>query len=891
MTGPPSIGTSGANNAQPIPTKQPQKSQANIEEAANILEELGNQQEQELPPPVGSHRQVKQKQNEAKTTQKAKTLESAAKELKSNLDTFTKLLEEDSVENKMWNQVSGNLIAFYGEGVSLYTTGTEGLKSYEEYQEGTTNQEGTTKSLYVEIKENIQSVLDFLEGEKPAEYKPSEDSENEQIISLLSDANDILNVLQNSSLLIQKREQIKERKELLKTKLRDLKQAIVDKKPVDEIKQKEIEIKALRESIQQISYELTEGTKQTVLKTGLLLPKIADHVYSAVKLFSGLQNNIPVSAGIGIAGEVTNIIAAGFNVYEAHNKASSHERHTEDLKPLELKEELTPTSTPLTKRDNELTDTEMTEKIETEKRLAKERKLNSSKIFTMNLNRLKEGHKNNFDAFKKSLVVEGIQLNDEINSYEVFNAKFDQDIKFREMLEQKFNSISTLDKIDEKDLTTNQKTIKTILNKRNKIKKERIKEESEWLEKLINDYKEDFQAFKQRIEKEGIKLGDEIQSFDQLTPEIKKSVIEKHIDYKDTLTTTAKNQLKTRLKAQEEITSNFFKFKLTKSKVLFGTTTIASVTTIGLSAALIAGLAFPPAFFIIPSIIGVAATFGALAMGIYYLHKQKPNLTKTYLQMIPLQMVWNQIPLLFAELNLKINEWKKDSLADEIEEIANRILILEPEDQMAGKTLFDFPQEELLERQESDLQRANDINESVDYWTTIRDNYQKHIEDLKEVVVQARKDDFELKTGFKSFSGENLNEMSKNLTIMKEQEKELLAKTSSSLSQNEINILKSLPNKIKYLEDKINGLQNKTADEFTIIAEALIKGEFWKDPEASAFISKYGGIALEKELKLESATLDTNKTFLSQRLRDIILKNSQEILEWLEKQNIREVEV
>ncbi len=74
-------------------------------------------------------------------------------------------------------------------------------------------------------------------------------------------------------------------------------------------------------------------------------------------------------------------------------------------------------------------------------------------------------------------------------------------------------------------------------------------------------------------------------------------------------------------------------------------------------------------------------------------------------------------------------------------------------------------------------------------------------------------------------------------------------------------------------------------DEFSIISDALIEGEFWKDPEANAFLKRYGGVDLANEVQLDSSKLDEDSNFLSQKLRNVILRNSGELLAWLEKQD------
>lgn len=844
---------------QPIKTDAPQNSLEDFD-ITIIIE----QQEENLPPIQSQFKILQEKRRKATTEGIPKTLESAAKEIEENLEIFAALLKEENTAN----QIVDNVISVYEVQEELNSLGATIIKEVQKF------------------RELIGEEIDASEKKRVEAHA--------EVTKIVSDATDVLRIIQNSSLLTQKKMLLKQRKAEFKEKSDALKN-----EPPDHIKEKETELRALKESIQQLSYEVTEDTKTTVLKVGLMMPDFAEHIYSAVKFFAGLQNQLQISGAIGIAGAATGIAGAGYDLYTKSKEASSHKKHIQDLESLRLKEFIKNDQPSFpTKRDTELTEDEITLKGQTAARVEQENKTNLSKIFSNRINELKEKHANNFPAFKNALAARGIMLENDplkditslnkydINSYEDFDKKL-EDPEFKARLEQQFNSVRSLDTIDRQDLTANQRTVKALLDKRQQVKNERVKEETAWFNKLINDYGDDFNGFRQRLEKEGITFDKGINSFDNLTLKIQQELIEKHIEYKDTLTITAKNQLKARLKEHEKINHKFFRFKLNTSKVLFGFTTVSCIGSIVLSAGLIAGLAFPPSLFVIPTVIGIATAVGSIAIGLYYLHKNKPNLTETYLKLVPLQIIMNQVPIAFANLCLLIEELKKDWLYKEIQELADEAFNKPNEDLEFPKGKID---EEIIVDQK---ERLAEIEGGIKEWTKIKDNYQKKIDELNEQVLQARKDDFELKTGFNSFSKENLQkiEMKQKIAKMKVRRDELYAKTLSSLTKKERNELLSLSNKIKYLEDKISKLQDKTADEFTIIAEALIKGEFWKDPEAAKLIHKYGGVELEKELKLESSMLEKNKTFLSQRLRDIILRNSKEILEWLEKQNIREVEV
>jgi len=124
--------------------------------------------------------------------------------------------------------------------------------------------------------------------------------------------------------------------------------------------------------------------------------------------------------------------------------------------------------------------------------------------------------------------------------------------------------------------------------------------------------------------------------------------------------------------------------------------------------------------------------------------------------------------------------------------------------------------------------RQNPNDQSIQYWESKRTAYIAEVQLLENEIIEARKKDFE-ETGFKSF-------------------------------------------------------ENK---EFDTFADVLIDGEFWKDEEANAFIAKYAGVEIAKEFVSHASTAQENKAYLSQKLSDIFLRSSKDILKWTEQQDMQ----
>lgn len=356
-----------------------------------------------------------------------------------------------------------------------------------------------------------------------------------------------------------------------------------------------------------------------------------------------------------------------------------------------------------------------------------------------------------------------------------------------------------------------------------------------WISQMVEKNSQDFNQFMVELEKKGFSLSENILNFEDFenelndTPNFKASLQIKFFEHLDTLTSISKDNLRERLLASEKVNQNFFSFKLTKSKVMFGVTAITAIAGIALSVGLIAGAVFPPALFIIPGIIGALATFGFIGLGLYHLHNNKPNLAGTIFRFVKANILLHQIPLLFSD-------WRLAKAKEEQSRLEGKITSL------STKVLSDKNQKKL----DRYLNAKTEADETVQFCEKRYQMYFDKIKSLEDEIVQARKDDFELNTGFKSFEKKGA---------------------------------------VTYIDGIAFESVEDLKDEFTIISDALIEGEFWKDPEANAFLKKYGGVELANEVQLDPSKLDENSNFLSEKLRHVILRNSKELLAWLEKED------
>jgi hypothetical protein len=393
--------------------------------------------------------------------------------------------------------------------------------------------------------------------------------------------------------------------------------------------------------------------------------------------------------------------------------------------------------------------------------------------------------------------------------------------------------------------------IYALLESRHKKLEAKIKTQepmfSKWLNQLLNENVDDFNKFKAGLEKKGIFLDKKITNLDDFkieiknNPDFKKDLQFKHCEYLDTLTSTAKTLLKTRLLEQEKVNSRFFSFKLTKSKVMFGVTVVTAIGSIALYAALLAGAVFPPILLSIPPVMAVVATVGFIGLGIYHLYHNKPNLAKTIFQFVKLNILLNKIPLLFSSWRLEKAKTEEAKLQGKIDVVLKNALTSGSEIEINKY-----------------LDQREEVEQKIRFCEERFSKYVQKIESLENEITQARIDDFKLNTGFNSF------EKKGDVVYMIEEEGSVITPKAFESTEN-------------------------LKDEFSIIAEALIEGQFWRDPEAAAFLKKYSDISLDKDIQLDSSNLTQDVSFLSKKLRDVVLRNSSEILEWLKAQEQKEI--
>jgi hypothetical protein len=363
-----------------------------------------------------------------------------------------------------------------------------------------------------------------------------------------------------------------------------------------------------------------------------------------------------------------------------------------------------------------------------------------------------------------------------------------------------------------------------------------------WLHDLMKVNVNDFNAFRKELEQKGIFLDKKIGDYNTFTdefknnPEFKKDLHYKYCESIDTMTDQAKALLKIRLEAQEKVNKRFFSFKLKKSKVLFAVTVITAIASIVLYASLAAGLVFPPTLFAIPAILGAGAAVGFIVLGMYHLYNNKPNLAKTMFRFVKLNILLNKIPLLFSEWRFEVAKMNQAEIQLKIDR---------------GSTLS----HDILEEYNN---QKKEIDANVKFCEERFSKYKDKIAAMENEITQARIDDYKLNSGFNSF----------------EKKGKVVYRVDGAGDD-----LKFTP-----LEETEN-LQ----DEFTVIAEALIKGQFWTDKEASKFIKKYAGLNIPENAQLNELSLTQDVQFLSQKLRDQVLRNSSDILEWINSQQINEV--
>lgn len=741
---------------------------------------------------------------------KLKNLEQAAKNLENEIEKVKKgieLLNKDITED-LGNQIGEGLVYSYQGGQTLNEVAALIAEQLE---------------IFIELTPEEKQKLD----------------EHSKVTGLLSNASTILEILQGSSILVQKEALILEKKALLDVKNKELQNLKPDS---PEAKKLEQEIKLIHEDLQKDIYQTNQSRANIILQSGLILPDLSANIYAAVKLFGNIANNPIISSTIGMAGSIAGVAATGIDLVKATRAEVSHIKHTADL--------TVPSVSVNPKMDKELLPIAL-------------KKYREREIELQNKSDLTEKEK-----------IELKELPEKIANLDMRKNK---------------TGISNIK--DVMEVTDAQLKIFTMYQQRKITFEARLAEEAKIFDEILTSNNDDFTKFKNALEDSGFSLkysenvdGEiqtkEITSFRDLDVKgAKEKLLASNVDRKDTMSVMAKNQLRARFQASEEVNHKFFSFKRARSTAFFGVSIVTSIATISMATLTLAAVAFPPALLAIPAVLGVAATVGSIAIGLYHLHKHKPNIAKTIITLVKPRIMLNQLRVIYTEFNLLIEEIKQSFLDSKVEDFAKRWF----DANSNGAQIKDKEKENFMI--ERDAAQA-ELDESVKYWNDRKAKYETKIADLENEIIEAKKRDYD-KTGFKSFELDNPSRLEKFQKRFNELENKFI--DSNSLTAKESTEYDELTRSINKIKNDKKWKGGK--DDFYMLAEALIEGEFWKDPEAAEFIKKYGGVQLEKELKLHSETKDKDIEFLHSKLTGVILRDSSEILKWVEKQNIKEVQI
>ena len=193
----------------------------------------------------------------------------------------------------------------------------------------------------------------------------------------------------------------------------------------------------------------------------------------------------------------------------------------------------------------------------------------------------------------------------------------------------------------------------------------------------------------------------------------------REVQKQEELTGMAKAQLKERLLTVEKTNQQFFQFKEVKSLFTLAVSAISAIVAIDLAIFMLVGISFPPALVIIPTVLSVVTGLSLLGLGIYYLHKQKPNLAKVIFKGTKISIVLNQVLLFFTSLQLEKYKTKGQEIENKINSIAFS---------------------ESLEK----------IKENVSYYEELRQKFDGKIKELENEIKEARIADYSLKRGVES---------------------------------------------------------------------------------------------------------------------------------------------
>lgn len=152
------------------------------------------------------------------------------------------------------------------------------------------------------------------------------------------------------------------------------------------------------------------------------------------------------------------------------------------------------------------------------------------------------------------------------------------------------------------------------------------------------------------------------------------------VQKKEALSVSLRNGLRTLANKKEKIDKGFLTLALNKTKVIFSATIAVTALTIVLKVLTIVGIVATAT-----ATAAISATgFGMLAIGIsftiigaIYLYVKKPNIFKTYLKGIQLQLLFWRIPLAIKTQYRNYTLFQSNKISEEISLIGNRILEVE----------------------------------------------------------------------------------------------------------------------------------------------------------------------------------------------------------------------
>lgn len=148
-------------------------------------------------------------------------------------------------------------------------------------------------------------------------------------------------------------------------------------------------------------------------------------------------------------------------------------------------------------------------------------------------------------------------------------------------------------------------------------------------------------------------------------PTFKDSLLEQYCEHQDTIALSTRNALKSLGKEKINSEKKFFNLKLSQSKIAFAILVLSTIASITLQVLTIAGaIALPLLIMAIPGVGPAIAGMALMGLGLYFLHKYKPNLFKTMFKAVQIRLAFYQIPLAIRKYQLSYKEfYQKEKIA------------------------------------------------------------------------------------------------------------------------------------------------------------------------------------------------------------------------------------